>query len=107
MEPTGTTKDIRNMNSAANAAPRPRRRRSAILAIIATILVGIGMVASPAPPSKTTLIIRTAKGLSDSQGQDLASKHGGSWKRSIPKLGLQIIEVSSNAKGAIKNSLKG
>jgi len=83
------------------------RRVLLVLAALALVVVGVGLVASPPPPARKTLIIKTAKGLTDAQAQAIANRHNGTWKRSIPNLDLHIVEVPVNAAAGVENNLKG
>src|SRR5437763_7175480 len=92
----------------------PTRRLVSVFALVALIAVtGILMVAGGrvAPvqqkPETKTLILKMAKGVTLAQAQDVVTRGGGTLKRSIPKLDLQVVEVPLYAADAITKSLKG
>src|SRR5262245_47914180 len=58
-------------------------------------------------PDKVTLVVKTAKGLTQAQAQAFVRGHGASPKGSISKLDLQIIEVPAQAAAAIIKAMKG
>src|SRR5262245_52985891 len=88
-----------------------KRATAAALYIGLLFFFGISVSTSSAAPaqkpSKTTLIVKTARGLTQAQGQAAIRAHGGSPKVSIPKLDLHIIEVPEQAAEAIINAMKG
>jgi hypothetical protein len=55
----------------------------------------------------TTLIVKTAKGLSQAEGRAAIGRHGANPKASIPQLGLHIVEVPPAAVDAITKDLSG
>src|SRR6266699_4997727 len=91
----------------------PTRRLFSLAALSALVAVtGILMVAGGrfAPlqqkPATKTLIVKMAKGLTLAQAQEVLTRGGGTLKRSIPKLDLQVVEVPLYAADAITKSLK-
>ena len=58
-------------------------------------------------PEKVTLVIKTARGLTQAQADSLVRGHGGTPKGAVSKLDLQIIEVPANAADAIIKAMKG
>jgi subtilisin family serine protease len=71
----------------------------------------LGMVlsaglAAPQRPATTTLIVKTARGLSKAQTDAVVRGRGGNPKASVPKLDLHIIEVPVSAAEAIAKNLR-
>src|SRR5262249_54192493 len=87
-------------------------KRSGVAGFCIGLLFHFGMLSTgwAAPlqkPEKVTLIVKTTKGLTVAQGQDVMRGHGAKPKTSIPKLDLHVIEVPANAADAITKNLKG
>lgn len=77
--------------------------------ITLTVLLGMALsagLAAPQRPATTTLIVKTARGMSKAQADSVMRGHGGNPKASVPKLDLHIIEVPVNAAEAIAKHLQ-
>jgi hypothetical protein len=77
--------------------------------VTAILFIGLGLLVlgqSGKKPPTTTLIVKMANGLAQSQRQAAIERHGGTLKASISKLDLHIIEVPTVAADAITKNLK-
>src|SRR5262245_17281097 len=69
------------------------------------LLASVAVSAQPA--GKVTLIIKTARGLDQTQAQTKLRGYGATTKKSIPKLDLHVVEVPAQAADAITRAMKG
>ena len=73
-------------------------------------ITGAGLFApsptSAQPAPKVTLLVKTARGLTEAQAQAALRGHGGAIKKSIPKVDLHVIEVPAQAADAITKAMK-
>jgi len=81
-----------------------------IICIGLLLCFGIWAFTTSAAPAqqqpKTTLVVKMAKGQFPAERQAAINRHGGTQKRSIPQLDLEIVEVPAGAAAAITKNLQ-
>ena len=86
------------------------RRFGSQIALSLLAVAGMLFAASPSvlaqKPEKVTLLVKTAKDLPQAQAQAAIARNGGTWKKSISKLDLHVVEVPAAAAEAITRNLK-
>ena len=82
------------------------KRTATLITILGLFLIGgAELFAQPGRPT-TTIIVKTARGQSQTGWETALQKHGGVPKASIPALDLHVIEVPTAAADAITANLK-